>query len=205
MENKAKIELRDYREIAAEGRELYDAIVSVGMAEHVGRERLPNYFAAAHRALKPGGVFLNQAIGGDVIARPGKPEGFGGSFIEQYVFPDGDTPPLPIMLGAAESSGFEIRDVENLREHYALTLRHWLRRLEAHHNEALRFVDEETYRVWRLYIAGSAHGFRSGHIAVYQTLLAKLGPPGQTNLPLTREDWYMQNRAEASSISSSAL
>ena len=109
------------------------------------------------------------------------------------------------MLCAAESSGFEIRDVENLREHYALTLRHWLRRLEAHHDEALRFVDEATYRVWRLYIAGSAHGFRRGHIAVYQTLLTKLDPSGRTNLPLTREDWYTQNRAEASSISSSAL
>ena len=203
--NEAKIDPRDYRQIAAEGRELYDAIVSVGMAEHVGRERLPDYFAAAHRALKPGGLFLNQAIGDDINARPGKPESFGGSFIEQYVFPDGDTPPLPIMLCAAESSGFEIRDVENLREHYALTLRHWLRRLEAHHDEALRFVDEATYRVWRLYIAGSAHGFRSGHIAVYQTLLAKLDPSGPTNLPLTREDWYTQNRAEASSISSSAL
>jgi cyclopropane-fatty-acyl-phospholipid synthase len=109
------------------------------------------------------------------------------------------------MLRAAESSGFEIRDVENLREHYALTLRHWLRRLEAHHDEALRFVDEPTYRVWCLYISGSAHGFRRRHIAVYQTLLAKLDPSGRTNLPLTREDWYMQNRAEASSISSSAL
>jgi cyclopropane-fatty-acyl-phospholipid synthase len=193
LENKAKIELRDYREIAATS-ELYDAIVSVGMAEHVGRERLLDYFAAAHRALKPGGVFLNQAIGEDIIARPGKPEGFGGSFIEQYVFPDGDIPPLPIMLRAAESSGFEIRDVENLREHYALTLRGWLRRLEAHHDEALRYVAEETYRVWRLYIAGSAHGFRSGHIAVYQTLLAKLGPSGQTNLTLTRDEWYTQNR-----------
>ncbi len=203
--NKAKIELRDYRQMAAEGRELYDGIVSVGMAEHVGRERLPDYFAAAHRALKPGGVFLNQAIGDDVIARPGKPGGLGSSFIEQYVFPDGDTPPLPITLCAAESSGFEIRDVENLREHYALTLRHWLRRLEAHHDEALCFVDEATYRVWRLYISGSAHGFRSGHIAVYQTLLAKLDPLGRTNLPLTREDWYTQNRADASSISSSAL
>ena len=203
--NKAKIELRDYRQIPPEGREPYDAIVSVGMAEHVGRERLPDYFAAAHRALKPGGLFLNQAIGDDIIARPGKPESFGSSFIEQYVFPDGDTPPLPIMLCAAESSGFEIRDVENLREHYALTLRHWLRRLEAHHDEALRFVDEATYRVWRLYIAGSAHGFRSGHIAVYQTLLAKLDPSGRTNLPLMRDDWYAQNRAEASSISSSAL
>jgi cyclopropane-fatty-acyl-phospholipid synthase len=203
--SKAKIELRDYRQMAAEGRELYDAIVSVGMTEHVGRERLPDYFAAAHRALKPGSVFLNQAIGDDVIARPGKRGDLGSSFIEQYAFPDGDTPPLPIMLRAAESSGFEIRDVENLREHYALTLRDWLRRLEAHHDEALRFVDEPTYRVWCLYISGSAHGFRRRHIAVYQTLLAKLDPSGRTNLPLTREDWYMQNRAEASSISSSAL
>lgn len=193
LENKAKIEMRDYREISATS-ELYDAIASIGMAEHVGRGRLPDYFAAAHRALKPGGVFLNQAITEDIIARPGKPAGFEGSFIEQYVFPDGDTPPLPSMLRAAETSGFEIRDVENLREHYSLTLRHWLRRLEAHHDEALRFVDETTYRVWRLYIAGSAHGFRSGHIAVYQTLLAKVDRSGQTNLPLTREEWYTQNR-----------
>jgi cyclopropane-fatty-acyl-phospholipid synthase len=191
LENKAKIELRDYREIAAEGRELYDAIASIGMAEHVGRERLPDYFAAAHRALKPGGVFLNQAIAEDIVQRPGNSD---GSFIEQYVFPDGDIPPLPILLRAAESSGFEVRDVENLREHYALTLSHWLRGLEAHHEEALQFVDEATYRVWRLYIAGSAHGFRSGHIAVYQTLLAKLGPSGQAHLPLTRDDWYPQNR-----------
>ncbi len=183
--NNATIELRDYREIAANG-ELYDAIVSVGMAEHIGRERLPDYFAAAHRALKLGGVFLNQAIGEDIVLRPGDRD---TSFIEQYVFPDGDIPPLPIMLRAAESSGFEIRDVENLREHYALTLHHWLRRLEARHDEALRFVDEVTYRVWRLYIGGSAHGFRRGHIAVYQTLLTKLEPSGQAKLPLTRNDW----------------
>lgn len=189
--NRAKIELRDYRETTAEGRELYDAIVSVGMAEHVGRERLPDYFATAYRALKPGGVFLNQAIGEDIIARPGNRD---TSFIAQYVFPDGDIPPLSIMLRAAESSGFEIRDVENLREHYVLTLRHWLRRLEARHDEALRYVDETTYRTWRLYIAGSAHGFRSGHIAVYQTLLAKLHSSGRTNLPLTRDDLYTQNR-----------
>ncbi|PYJ18817.1 MAG: class I SAM-dependent methyltransferase [Verrucomicrobia bacterium] len=191
LENMAKISLRDYRQIAMT-REFYDAIVSIGMAEHVGRERLPDYFAAAHRALKPGGVFLNQAIAEDIVARPGNRD---GSFIEQYVFPDGDIPPLPIMLRAAESSGFEIRDVENLREHYALTLRHWLRRLEAHHDEALRFVHEPIYRVWRLYIAGSAHGFRSGHIAVYQTLLAKLDPSGEIKLPLTRDDWCARNRS----------
>jgi cyclopropane-fatty-acyl-phospholipid synthase len=189
LAKQARIDLRDYREISANGCELYDAIVSVGMAEHVGRERLSEYFAAAHRALKPGGVFLNQAIAEDVITRPGSRN---DSFIEQYVFPDGDIPPLPTMLSAAESVNFEIRDVENLREHYALTLRHWLHRLETHHDEALRFIDEATYRVWRLYIAGSAHGFRTGHIAVYQTLLAKLDSSSETKLPLTRGDWYEQ-------------
>src|ERR1700720_2996780 len=162
----AKIDVRDYRKIGANGSELYDAIVSVGMAEHVGRERLPDYFNIAHRALKPRGVFLNQAIGEGVVPRP---DNRNGSFIERYVFPDGDIPPLPNMLRAAEAAGVEIRDVENLREHYALTLRHWLRRLETHHAEALSFVDEATYRVWRLYLAGSADGFCRGHIAVYQT------------------------------------
>ena len=187
LSDMAKIELRDYREIAASNGKIYDAIVSVGMAEHVGRERLADYFAIAHRALKSGGVFLNQAIGEDIVKRP---DNRNGSFIEKYVFPDSDIPPLPIMLAAAESAGFEIRDVENLREHYALTLRHWLGRLEAHHEKALRFVDAATYRVWRLYIAGSAHGFRRGHLAVCQTLLAKLDTAGHANLPFTRDDWF---------------
>jgi cyclopropane-fatty-acyl-phospholipid synthase len=187
LDSQVEIELRDYRNIAADGAERYDAIVSVGMAEHVGRERFRDYFARAYRALEPGGVFLNQAIGQDIVSRP---DNRGGSFIEQYVFPDSDIPPLSIMLAAAESAGFEIRDVENLREHYALTLRHWLRRLESHQTEALGFVDETTYRVWRLYIAGSAHGFQRGHVAVYQTLLAKPGTAGGVNLPLRRDDWY---------------
>ncbi len=187
LTNNVTVQLRDYREISPQGGEIYDAIVSVGMAEHVGRERLPDYFRAVHRALKPGGIFLNQAIGESIIPRA---DNRNGSFIEHYVFPDGDIPPLPIMLRAAESAGFEIRDVENLREHYMLTLRHWLARLEAHHAEALSFVEETTYRVWRLYLAGAGHGFRRSHIAVYQTLLAKLSPAGQTNLPLTRNDWY---------------
>jgi cyclopropane-fatty-acyl-phospholipid synthase len=192
LSNEATIELRDYRETCAKKAETYDAIASVGMAEHVGHERLPDYFATVYRALKPGGFLLNQAIGNSVVPRP---DNRNGSFIDRYVFPDGDTPPLPIMLRGAESAGFEIRDVENLREHYALTLRHWLRRLEANHAKALSFVDEMTYRVWRLYLAGCAHGFRRAHLAVYQTLLAKLDPFGETNLPLTRTDWYAEGAA----------
>ena len=131
---------------------------------------------------------MNQAIGKGIIPRPGSHAN--DSFIEHYVFPEGDIPPFPLLLRAAESSGFEVRDVENLREHYALTLNHWLRRLEAEHSAAVAFVPEETYRIWRLYLAGCGHGFRRGHIAVYQTLLAKLGFGCQANLPLTRSDWY---------------
>ncbi|MGH8093052.1 MAG: class I SAM-dependent methyltransferase [Chthoniobacterales bacterium] len=181
-----EVRVCDYRDLSKEA-EKYDAAVSVGMAEHVGREQLPNYFAIARSLLRPRGVFLNHAIGEGVIPRP---DNTAGSFIDRYVFPDGDIPPLPIMLGAAESAGFEIRDVENLREHYALTLRHWLRRLEARRDEALAFVSEETYRIWRLYLAGSAHGFRRGRLAVYQTLLTNLDESGSGNLPLTRRDWY---------------
>ena len=182
---KVRIECRDYR--AMEEAESYDAIVSVGMSEHVGAENLAAYFQQADRMLKPGGVFLNHAISDGVRPRRRLPS----SFTDAYVFPDGDTPPIPVVLRAAESAGLEIRDVENLREHYALTLRQWVRRLEANHAAALAFVNEATYRVWRLYMAGSAHGFAGGELAVYQVLLSKLEQNGGAHLPLTRRDWYI--------------
>lgn len=178
------IELRDYRDLPEN--EPFDAILSVGMSEHVGRAHLPGYFAKVGRLLKPGGVFLNHAIGEGVHPRGDR----GPSFIEDQVFPDTDIPPLPIVLAAAEKAGFEVRDVENLREHYTRTLRQWVERLEANHEGALRQVDEATYRVWRLYMAGSAHGFHTGQLAVYQALLAKPGANGDVRLPLTRRDWY---------------
>jgi cyclopropane-fatty-acyl-phospholipid synthase len=184
LAERVDIQLKDYREIAPEER--YDAILSVGMAEHVGSEHLEEYFKRVLGYLKPGGVFLNHAIGEGVRARGSH----GPSFIQEYVFPDSDIPPLPRVLAAAESAGFEVRDVENLREHYLLTLRHWVRRLEEAHEAALKFVDESTYRVWRLYMAGSAHGFKIGRLAVYQTLLVKPDHDGKSHLPLTRRDWY---------------
>ena len=111
-------------------------------------------------------------------------------FSDAYVFPDGELVPINVTLHAAEENGFEVRDVESLREHYALTLRHWVRRLEAHHEEALRVVDESTYRVWRLYMAGSAHGFATQRLNVYQALLTRPDHGGESHLPLTRTDWY---------------
>jgi cyclopropane-fatty-acyl-phospholipid synthase len=185
VSGRVRIELVDYREVRAPTGG-FDAIVSVGMAEHVGREHLPDYFQTAARLLKPAGVFLNHAI-----SEGRRADRFRGpSFVDAHVFPDSDIPPLPVVTAAAATAGFEVRDVENLREHYVLTLRHWLCRLERSHTAALTFVDEPTYRIWRLYLAGSAHGFAHGDLAVYQTLLAKPDDEGHARLPLTRDDWY---------------
>lgn len=181
-----KIEQADYRRLEFAGE--FDAVASIGMAEHVGRENLGEYFATVRAMLKPGGVFLNHAIGGTKREK----RFHGPSFIDAHVFPDSDIPPLPVVLDAAGCAGWEIRDVENLREHYTLTLRHWVQRLEASEAEARSVVGEQTYRIWRLYMAASAHGFDHGDLAVYQTLLSKPDAEGRTGLPLTRRDWYRE-------------
>lgn len=184
LDGRCRALLRDYRQV--HDREAYDALVSVGMFEHVGEARLYDYFGRAWRLLKPGGVFLNHGIALRGSDRPAR----GRTFSNTYVFPDGELAPIHVTLRAAERVGFEVRDVESLREHYALTLRHWVRALVAQHDEALRHVDEPTYRVWRLFMSGSAHGFTSGRLNVYQTLLVK-PDHGASRLPLTRADWYV--------------
>ena len=184
LADRCRVLVRDYRQMDEPGG--YDALVSVGMFEHVGAALLPAYFALARRLLKAGGVFLNHGIANTHKERPPR----GPSFSQAYVFPDGELVPVSTTLRVADESGFEVRDVESLREHYALTLRHWVRRLEAHHDQALKFVDEPTYRVWRLFMSGSAHGFSVGRLNVYQALLVKPDERGQSGLPLTRADWY---------------
>jgi cyclopropane-fatty-acyl-phospholipid synthase len=114
-----------------------------------------------------------------------------GGFIQHYVFPDGELIPISATAQMAENASFEVRDVESLREHYALTLRHWLRGLEAHREEALAIVDEPTYRVWRLFTAGCAHFFDTARLNVYQMLLVKPGEGGESGMPLTRAHVYV--------------
>jgi cyclopropane-fatty-acyl-phospholipid synthase len=194
--DRCRVELRHYQDLP--GEHSFDKIASIGMVEHVGGRRLPGYFRALFRALKPGGLFLNHGI---VTIAGARARTFAqrvaarlwrrNVFINRYVFPDGVLVPAAPLIAAAEREGFELRDVESLREHYALTLRHWVRRLEAQEREAVRLVGEFTYRVWRLYMAGSAHGFRSGRMGVIQTLLAK-PDAGSAGLPLTRADLYEQ-------------
>jgi cyclopropane-fatty-acyl-phospholipid synthase len=194
LDRQCHVELRDYRDAPSLGP--FDKITSVGMVEHVGVERLGDYFASIARALAPGGLFLNHGI----VRIAGEREmGWRerlerrlwrrDAFIEKYVFPDGRLVPYYALVSAAENAGFETRDVESLREHYAMTLRHWIERLERCRKEATELVGDATYRVWRLYMTASMHGFSTGRLNVLQTLLAK-PENGRANLPMTREDLY---------------
>ncbi len=188
------VELLDYRDLTSLGH--FDKVASVGMVEHVGSSNLAAYFDAAHRALVPGGLFLNHGI----VSQTPVPAGWRGvierfvkprsSFIERYVFPESDLLRLDGATAAAERAGFEMLDAENLRPHYQRTLQHWVRRLEANQAEARRIVGDETYNTWRLYMAGSAQGFGSGRLGVVQMLLAKREADGSHSAPHTRDDIY---------------
>jgi cyclopropane-fatty-acyl-phospholipid synthase len=197
LSDRVKVELRDYRDLPAAAR--FDKISSVGMVEHVGIAKLPVYFAAMYRVLAPRGLFLNHGIVslGAARAHTWKDRVEAklwrrNAFIEQYVFPDGQLVPLRAVIGAAEAAGFETRDAESLREHYAITLRHWTSRLMANAERAIAIAGERTYRVWRLYMAASAHAFASGSINIVQTLLAKRDETGEAGVPLTRRDLYAE-------------
>jgi len=183
LTGRCRVEVRDYREVNEAN--AFDKIVSVGMFEHVGEALLPTYFQQAWHLLRPGGVFLNHGIASNATL----PVQGGPGFTSTYVFPDGELVPISTTLRAAEKSGFEVRDVESLREHYALTLRHWVNRLEEHAEEARRLTDDVTYRIWRLYMSGAEYGFQMNQSNIYQTLLAK-PDQGNSGLPLTRTDWY---------------
>ncbi len=192
--DRCRVELLDYRELRALGP--FDKAASIGMVEHVGDANLAAYFAAIFDALEPGGLFLNHGI----IAQQPRASGMRrlaqrffpqrSAFTERYVFPDGQMPRLAPMTEAAQLAGFEVRDVENLREHYTTTLRMWRQRLEVHQAQACPLVGDGTYNVWRLWLAGSAHSFATGSLGVVQMLLAKWTADARALVPPTRADIY---------------
>ncbi len=194
LSDRVVVQLLDYRDL---GVSTFDKIVSIGMFEHVGRGHLDEYFAHTYRLLKPGGLFLNHGISCRVAARASLQRRLVdryllgiGAFSQRHIFPDGELTPISDVDARAERAGFEVRDVENLREHYALTLQHWIERLEARRADAVRSVGELTYRAWRLYLTASRRGFRSGVLNVNQTLLARPTTDGVARIPFSRADLY---------------
>lgn len=195
LSSQCTVEVRDYRHLTAIGE--FDKIASVGMVEHVGRANLSVYFDRLHAYLRPGGLLLNHGIvHAAAHDKPNLREKIfnkiwgDNAFINEYVFPDGELPELSEVIATAEAAGFETRDAESLREHYALTLRHWVRNLERERAAAVASVGEEVYRIWHLYMAASAFGFASGRLALDQVLLAKPIGNGTAVIPLTRADIY---------------
>ncbi|MEP7192489.1 MAG: cyclopropane-fatty-acyl-phospholipid synthase family protein [Actinomycetota bacterium] len=178
--DRVEIRVQDYRDVH-DGP--FDAIASIGMAEHVGQAMLPTYSANLFALLSPGGRLLNHAIS----RRPGPPDRFSRtSFIDRYVFPDGELEPMSVMVGALEEVGFEVRDVESLREHYALTLRAWVANLEAGWDRAVELSSAGRARVWRLYMAGSALGFEGNRVGVNQVLAVRPQVRGASGMPRSR-------------------
>ena len=182
---RARVELRDYRDLRGER---FDKIVSIGMFEHVGRGRFAEYFRGAYEALRPGGLFLNHAIADQSEGR--RRSGPERGFLGHFVFPDGELVAVADALRAAEECGFEVRDVENLREHYGRTVRTWLANLERNRTAAIAAAGDTAYRLWRLYLAGSAQGFDVARIGVFQSLLARPDVSGRVDVPATRRDMY---------------
>lgn len=176
-----EIRLSDYRDLSGEH---FDAISSIGMSEHVGSQQMHPYFSTLASLLMPGGRLLNHAIssvGGSKIGSR--------SFIYRYVFPDGELLDVGDTVLAMEAAGFEVRDVESLREHYATTLRHWVANLDQHWDEAVALVGPRRARVWRLYMAASAIGFEDGGLSLHQVLGVVPAADGTSGMPSTRDAW----------------
>jgi cyclopropane-fatty-acyl-phospholipid synthase len=184
-----RVEVRkmDYRDVPEHGG--YDKIASVGMFEHVGRQNLATYFDKINALLKPGGLVLNHGITTSEPEASGLGSGI-SEFIEDYVFPGGELVHASDVLRAAASSGLECLDAENLRPHYGKTLWHWVTRLEAQADKARSMIGEQKYRIWRIYMAGSAHAFDRGWMEVWQVLAGKGVSGGQPNYPFSREYQY---------------
>ncbi|MFF7414260.1 class I SAM-dependent methyltransferase [Streptomyces lydicus] len=184
LADRIEIRVQDYREIKDEP---FDAISSIGMAEHVGRARYAEYASALYALLRPGGRLLNHQIARRPVADE---ETYRvDDFIDRYVFPDGELAPVGRTVAQLEEAGFEVRDVEGIREHYALTLRQWVANLEKHWDEAARLTSPGRARVWRLYMAASALSFERNRIGVNQVLAVRTPDSGTSDVGLRERRW----------------
>ncbi len=181
LDDQVEIRLQDYRDLRGEE---FDAISSVGMFEHVGTALMTRYFQTLRQLLRPTGRLLNHAIskpGGSVLGRR--------SFVGRYVFPDGELVDVAEVIRAMQQTGFEVRDVESLREHYSRTLHQWVANLERHWDQAVGLVGLPRANIWRLYMAASANGFDDGGLGIHQVLGVVPEGDGNSGMPPTRSGW----------------
>ena len=179
LADRIEIRYQDYRDV---GDGPYDAVSSIGMFEHVGASMLVDYFTSIREMLIPGGRFLNHAIS--------RPSGSGPlpkrSFIARYVFPDGELHEVGRVITSMQELGLEVRDVESLREHYAMTLSHWVAKLEGSWSEAVELSGPNRARIWRLYMASSVINFEANRVSIHQVLAVNTPDSGKSEMPATR-------------------
>ncbi len=180
LDGRAEVRHGDYRDVPEAG---FDAVSSIGLTEHIGLRNLPRYFQFLHSRLRPGGRLLNHCITRPTTTEPART----GSFIDRYVFPDGELEGVGTIVTAMQDNGFEVRHEENLREHYARTLAGWCANLDAGWAEAVHEVGQGRARVWRLYMTGSRLGFEHRTLELHQVLGVRT-EDGDAAFPL-RPDW----------------
>lgn len=175
LSDRVTVRLQDYREFGEtpESRATFDAVTSIEMGEHVGEDHYPRYAQILHRSLKPTGRLVLQQMSRHRDAAPG-----GGAFIEAYIAPDMHMRPLARTLGHLQDAGFEVRDVEAMREHYVCTVRHWMARFDDRYQEFVALLGDEVARVWRLYLAGGQLAFAEGRMGVDQILAVRAADDG---------------------------
>ena len=187
LADRCEVRLLDYRDVPED--EPFDRIASVGMFEHVGRKNLPLYFGKIFRLLKPGGLVMNHGITLNAVGSQELGSDI-GTFIDEYVFPGGELTHVSHVISEMAEQGLESWDVESLRAHYARTLWAWVENLEANRAAAAATVSEKVYRIWRIYMAGSAHAFERGWMSIYQILAGKALPDGRLAVPASRDYIY---------------
>lgn len=184
LADRIEIRLQDYRDLTGN----FDRITSVGMFEHVGLNHLPDYFTKIRTLLTEDGLVMNHGIT-STDPDSGETAYGGGEFIEKYVFPHGELPHIGLVLKTMQEGGLEVLDVENLRRHYAQTCSIWADNFEAHANQIRMLTDDKHYRIWRVYLAGSAHAFTHDWISLYQVVCTKAGRNASA-LPWSRKFIY---------------
>ena len=188
LEDRVTLELRDYSTLEGE----YDKISSIGMYEHVGIANYPTYFGKLRSLLRDKGILLNHGITRRAKRKPGRfkkmrPE---HKLIARYIFPGAELDHVGHTVETLEAKRFEVHDVENWREHYAMTLRQWCTRLMAREEEAVGMIGRERYNLWCVYLAGCAFAFESGSLRIFQVVASKQESKGISGVPQTRADLY---------------